>query len=62
MIVLWECQLKPKKLEQTMLEVEVQLHDYYLRTFSRKSKTYIHIEEESLPMAAEDPEEYGINI
>ena len=58
-IVLWECQLKPKKLEQTMLEVEIQLHDYYLRTFSRKSKTYIHIEEESLPMAAEDPEEYG---
>lgn len=58
-IVLWECQLKPKKLEQTMLHVEVQLHDYYLRTFSRKSKSYIHIEEESLPMAAEDPEEYG---
>ena len=55
-IVLWECQLKPKKLEETMLQVEVQLHDYYLRTFSRKSKTYIHIEEESLPMAAEDPE------
>ena len=61
-IVLWECQLKPKKLEETMLQVEVQLHDYYLRTFSRKSKTYIHIEEESLPMAAEDPEEYGINL
>ena len=61
-IVLWECQLKPKKLEQTMLQVEVQLHDYYLRTFSRKSKTYIHIEEESLPMVAEDPEEYGINL
>ena len=61
-IVLWECQLKPKKLEQTMLQVEVQLHDYYLRTFSRKSKTYIHIEEESLPMAAEDPEEYGLSL
>ncbi|MBP5496940.1 MAG: very short patch repair endonuclease [Bacteroidales bacterium] len=61
-IVLWECQLKPKKLEQTMLQVEVQLHDYYLRTFSRKSKTYIHIEEENLPMAAEDPEEYGLNF
>ena len=59
-IVLWECQLKPKKLEQTMLQVEIQLHDYYLRTFSRKSKTYIHIEDEQLPMAAEEPEEYGI--
>ena len=61
-IVLWECQLKPKKLEETMLQVEVQLHDYYLRTFSRKSKTYIHIEEESLPMVAEDLEEYGLNL
>ena len=58
-IVLWECQLKPKKLEQTMLQVEVQLHDFYLKTFNYRAKTYIHIEEEPLPMVAEDPEEYG---
>ena len=59
-IVLWECQLKPKKLEQTMREVEVALQDYYLRTFSRKAKPYIHIdEEESLPMVAEDLADYG---
>ena len=59
-IVVWECQLKPKKLEQTMREVVVALQDYYLRTFSRKAKPYIHIdEEEMLPMAAEEPEEYG---
>ena len=58
-IVLWECQLKPKKLEQTMLQVEIQLHDYYLATFNHRSKTYIHIEEERLPMVAEEPEEYG---
>lgn len=59
-IVLWECQLKPKKLEQTMREVVVALQDYYLRTFSRKAKPYIHIdEEESQPMVAEEPEEYG---
>ena len=58
-IVLWECQLKPKKLEQTMLQVEIQLHNYYLATFNHRSKTYIHIEEESLPMVAEEPEEYG---
>ena len=59
-IVLWECQLKPKKLEQTMREVEVALQDYYLRTFSRKAKPYIHIdEEEMLPMAAEELAEYG---
>ena len=58
-IVLWECQLKPKKLEQTMLQVEIQLHDFYLKTFNYRSKSYIHIEEENLPMVAEDPEEYG---
>lgn len=58
-IVLWECQLKPKKLEQTMLRVEIQLHDFYLKTFNHRAKTYIHIEEESLPMVAEEPEEYG---
>lgn len=59
-IVVWECQLKPKTLEQTMLQVEQQLLDYYIKTFGRKSRSYIHIDEESLPMAAEDPEEYGI--
>ena len=58
-IVLWECQLKAKKLEQTMLQVEIQLHDLYLKTFNYRSKSYIHIEEENLPMVAEDPEEYG---
>ena len=51
--------LKPKKLEQTMLQVEIQLHDFYIKTFNHRSKTYIHIEEESLPMVAEEPEEYG---
>ena len=62
-IILWECQLKASLLEQTMRQVEVQLHDYFLRTFSRKAKPYIHIdEEESLPMAAEEPEEYGLNL
>jgi DNA mismatch endonuclease (patch repair protein) len=59
-IVLWECQLKPKKLEQTMLQVEILLHDFYIKTFNHRSKTYIHIEEERLPMVAEEPEEYGI--
>ena len=58
-IVLWECQLKPKKLEQTMLQVEIQFHDFYIKTFNHRSKTYIHIEEERLPMVAEEPEEYG---
>ena len=61
-IVLWECQLKPKLLEKTMRQVEVALHDYYLRTFSRKAKPYILVDEENMPIAAEDPEEYGLNL
>ena len=61
-IVVWECQLKPKLLENTMRQVEIALHDNYLRTFSRKAKPYILVDEENLPMAAEDPEEYGLNL
>jgi len=58
-LVVWECQLKPELLENTMQQVEVALHDYYLRTFSRKAKPYILVDEDNLPMAAEDLEEYG---
>ncbi len=58
-IVLWECQLKSKQLEQTMLLLEVQLHDYYLATFNAKDKSYIRVEE-VLPMAAEDMAEYNV--
>ena len=58
-IVLWECELKATSLERTMREVEVQLHDFYLKTFNYRSKTYIHVEEDPLPMVAEDPQEYG---
>ena len=57
-LVLWECQLKSKQLEQTMLQVEVQLHNYYLATFNPKDKSYIRVEED-LPMVAEDMAEYN---
>ena len=58
-IVLWECQLKANLLEDTMRQVEVALQDNYLRTFSHKTKTYILVDEENLPMAAEDTIEYN---
>ena len=58
-IVVWECQLKPALIEQTMRQVEVLLQEYFLQTFSRKAKPYIHLEEE-LPMAAEDLADYGV--
>ena len=58
-IVLWECQLKANLLEDTMRQVEVALQDNYLRTFSHKAKTYILVDEENLPLAAEDIIEYN---
>ncbi len=61
-IVVWECQLKPKLLEQTMERVEVKLQDYFLRTFGPKSVKYILFPDEDLPMAAETPMEYGTNL
>ena len=61
-IVVWECQLKPKLLEQTMERVEVKLQDYFLRTFGPKSVKYILLLDEDLPMAAETPMEYGTNL
>ena len=61
-IVVWECQLKPKLLEQTMERVEVKLQDYFLRTFGPKSVKYILLPDEDLPMAAETPMEYGTNL
>ena len=61
-IVVWECELTTSRLERTMREVEVLLHDFYLKTFNYRAKTYIHIEEEPLPMVAEEPEGYGLNL
>lgn len=58
-LVVWECQLKPALIEQTMRQVEVLLQEYFLQTFSRKAKPYIHLEEE-LPIAAEDLADYGV--
>ena len=37
-IVVWECQLTSKILENTMRQVEVLLHDFYLKTFSCRKK------------------------
>lgn len=60
-LVLWECMLTKKLFEATMKQVEVMLHSYYLATISHdhKVKDYIRIDEEDVPMAAEEEEEYG---
>ena len=54
-IVVWECQLKPKQIEQTMNEVEVLLNDNFLSLHSKHIPFYYNTEEERpLPMAAEE--------
>ena len=55
-IVVWECQLKPKLLEQTMRQVEMQLNQNFLSIYQRKSVPFTEPEEEYL-MAAEREEE-----
>lgn len=53
-IVIWECQLTPRRLEHTMREVELLLNDNLLSLYRRKPLPYTFDEEEPLPMAAEE--------
>ena len=52
-IVVWECQLTPKRIEETMLRVELLLNEYFLALHHPKTKPY-DFQEESVSMAAED--------
>ena len=54
-IVVWECQLTPKRLEHTMREVELLLNDNMLSLYKRHKPIPYPTEEEGspLPMAAE---------
>ena len=55
-IVVWECQLKPAVIEQTMLKVELLLNDNFLALHSKRKTASYDFEEDSLslPMAAEE--------
>ena len=53
-IVIWECQLTPTKLEHTMREVEVLLEENLLSLYRHKPVPYNTEEEEQLPMVAEE--------
>ena len=54
-IVIWECQLKPNHIENTMNEVELLLNDKFLSLHSKHTAFHYQTEEEtSLPMAAEE--------
>jgi len=52
-IVVWECQLTPKRIEETMLQVELLLNEHFLAMHQHKVVSY-DFQEESAPMAAED--------
>ena len=62
-IVVWECQLTAKRMEQTMREVERRLNENFLSIYRpHKPTAYSQEEEESrLPMAAEEELGYGRN-
>ena len=53
-IVVWECQLKPDKIERTMREVELLLNTNLLSRYKHTPIPYPTEEDDQLPMAAED--------
>ena len=57
-LVVWECQLAPKKLEQTMLQVEILLNENLIATLHPKRLRYDQPDEAPLPAAAEPEVEY----
>ena len=61
-LVVWECQLAPKKLEQTMLQVEILLNENLLATLHPKRLRYDQPDEAPLPVAAEPEAEYHHHI
>ena len=59
-IVVWECQLKPDKIEHTMCNVQVLLEKNILSQYKKHIPIpYPHEEESALPTAAEDGTTYG---
>lgn len=57
-IVIWECQLKPDRIKETMLRVETTLCDFFLALHRPKMVLYPTTEDAPLPMAAEKENEY----
>ena len=57
-IVIWECQLKPDRIKETMLRVETLLCDYFLALHRSKMVLYPTTEDAEIPMAAEKENEY----
>ena len=58
-IVVWECQLTPMRIEETMLQVELLLNEHFLALHHPKGVSYESQEESYLPMAAEGLADYA---
>ena len=56
-IVIWECQLTPKRIEETMLRVELLLNEHFLALHQPKVVPY-GFQETPAAMAAEKPPHY----
>ena len=56
-LVIWECQLTPKRIEETMLRVELMLNEHFLALHQPKVIPY-DVQEAPISMAAEK-ENYG---
>ena len=59
-MIVWECQLRPKKREETLRDIVHLLDKTYLEIQGLKTKTTYHIDTE-LSIAAEDNVSYNIN-
>ena len=57
-IVVWECQLTPKRIEETMLRVELLLNEHFLALHQPKVVPY-DFQETPVSMAAEDNAGYA---
>ncbi|MBR4197812.1 MAG: very short patch repair endonuclease [Bacteroidales bacterium] len=60
-IVVWECELKPTRIEHTMRAVELRLNQCFLDIHSRKVRAYAPDTPDAMPLAAEDTADYGKN-
>ena len=60
-IVVWECQLKPSRIEQTMRQVELRLNQCLLAIHSQKVRGYSADVPDTMPVAAEGTAQYGKN-
>ena len=58
-IVVWECQLTPKRIEETMLRVELMLNENFLALHQPKPVPYHLSDDDAYSIAAEAPVGYS---